>query len=61
DRILSFLGGKLSDREALAKASCYLVKDLWTGEEEKGTERTFTVNSLEGCDCKVLRITPLSV
>ncbi|MBP5151705.1 MAG: alpha-galactosidase, partial [Lachnospiraceae bacterium] len=35
DRILSFLGGKLSDREALAKASCYLVKDLWTGEEEK--------------------------
>lgn len=57
DTILRFLGGKMTDKEAFAKAGSYTVTDLWTGEETINTTGVFGVSGLEACANVTVRVT----
>ena len=57
DTILRFLGGKMKDKEAFAKAGSYTVTDLWTGEETINTTGVFGVSGLEACANVTVRVT----
>ena len=55
--ILEKISKKMQDAERFAKASCYEVKDLWTGEVVKNETGCFTVNHLEACGNITIRVT----
>lgn len=57
--IVEKLGKKMPDAEAFAKASGYVVKDLWTGEVVENNSGCFTVNHLDACDSITIRVTAM--
>ena len=60
ETILNATGAKTAGKELFANAKEYRIKDLFTQEEYTSGSREFKAGILEACDCKVIRITPLS-
>jgi alpha-galactosidase len=56
--ILQYLGEKMADRDAFAKAKSFTVKDLWTGEMTVNETGRFAVSRLEACDNVTVKVTP---
>ena len=54
--ILKFIGGKMTDADAFAKAGSYKVTDLWTGESCVNTTGVFSVTDMEACDNITLKV-----
>ena len=59
DVIYSALGHKMIAPERFKNASSYKITDLITKEENTVTGKTFRIDSIRGCDCKVIKITPI--
>ena len=59
-QILDATGHKAAGKELFANAEKYRIKDLFTGEESTTDSHEFSAGVLEACDCKVIRITPVS-
>ena len=59
-QILDATGHKAAGKELFANAGKYRIKDLFTGEESTTDSCEFSAGVLEACDCKVIRITPVS-
>ncbi|PWJ71370.1 alpha-galactosidase [Ruminococcaceae bacterium R-25] len=60
NEILDKIGRKTVNKDLFANAEEYKIKDLYTGEETISRSKIFDAGSLEGCDSKVIRITPVS-
>lgn len=58
--IVKAIGIKMAGRELFEKASEYKIRDLLTGEEYVSSDKKFEAGKLSPCDCKVIRITPVS-
>ena len=58
--ILDKIGSKTVNKDLFANAEEYKIKDLYTGEETISRSKIFDAGTLEGCDSKVIRITPVS-
>ncbi len=58
--ILDKIGRKTVNKDLFANAEEYKIKDLYTGEETISRSKIFDAGTLEGCDSKVIRITPVS-
>ncbi len=58
DMLTGALKSKMADPDKFAGASQYRIKDLLTGDETVTDERSFSCGTLDGCDCKILRISP---
>ena len=56
--IISKIGPKMVSSDAFASASSYTIRDLFSSEETEESE--FILNGIKACDCKVIRITPVS-
>ena len=56
--IRQYLGEKMVDGEAFAKAKSFCVKELWTGETSKNETGRFSVSRLDACDNICLKVTP---
>lgn len=61
DLILNALGSRMTPAaiRSFRDASSYTIKDLITKEISVETEKSFGVDSLEACSCKVIRISPV--
>jgi alpha-galactosidase len=57
---LDKIGSKTVNKDLFVNAEEYKIKDLYTGEETISRSKIFDAGSLEGCDSKVIRITPVS-
>ena len=60
NEILEKIGSKTVNKDLFANAEEYKIKDLYTDEETISKSKIFDAGSLEGCDSKVIRITPVS-
>ena len=60
NEILDKIGRKTVNIDLFANAEEYKIKDLYTGEEKISRSKIFDAGTLEGCDSKVIRITPVS-
>ena len=60
NEILDKIGRKTVNKDLFANAEEYKIKDLYTGEETISRSKIFDAGTLEGCDSKVIRITPVS-
>ncbi|MBR4403983.1 MAG: alpha-galactosidase [Clostridiales bacterium] len=60
DQILNAIGSKAAQKDLFAGAKEYRIKDLNTGRITTSDSRVFSAGILEACDCKVIRITPVS-
>ena len=60
NEILDKIGSKTVNKDLFVNAEEYKIKDLYTGEETISRSKIFDAGSLEGCDSKVIRITPVS-
>ena len=60
NEILEKIGSKTVNKDLFANAEEYKIKDLYTGEETISRSMIFDAGTLEGCDSKVIRITPVS-
>ena len=58
--ILSKIGSKMKDPEKFKAASIFHIKDLITKEEKDCDAGCFGIVSLGLCDCKVIKVTPLT-
>lgn len=61
DLIINALGSKMSPAaiRCFRDASSYTIKDLITKEISVETEKSFGVDSMGACSCKVIRISPV--
>lgn len=60
NEILDKIGRKTVNKDLFANAEEYKIKDLYTGEETISRSKIFDAGTLEGCDSKVIRISPVS-
>ena len=60
DKIMSFIGNKMADKEKFENAEGYVVKDIWSKETTLNTDGVFSVSGLAACDNVTIRISPLS-
>ena len=60
NEILDKIGRKTVNKDLFANAEEYKIKDLYTGEETISRSKIFDAGTLDGCDSKVIRITPVS-
>ena len=60
NEILDKIGRKTVNKDLFANAEEYKIKDLYTGEETISRSKIFDAGTLEGCNSKVIRITPVS-
>ena len=60
EQILDAIGHKTAGKDIFANAKEYRIKDLFTGTESISDSREFRAGTLNACDCKVIRITPVS-
>ena len=60
DQILSKIGSKAAGKDLFANAKKYVIKDLYTGEAKENESQVFSAGTLDACDSRVIRITPLS-
>ena len=60
DQILSKIGSKAAGKDLFANAKKYVIKDLYTGEVTETGSKVFSAGTLDACDSKVIRITPLA-
>ena len=60
NEILDKIGRKTVNKDLFANAEEYKIKDLYTGDETISRSKIFDADTLEGCDSKVIRITPVS-
>lgn len=59
DRIIDYIGTKMTNSNEFKNAQSYYVKDLWTKEAYITNDKEFSVSSLDACDNVTLRITPI--
>lgn len=59
DRIVRFIGNKMTDEPGFKNAKGYTLKNLWTGEEKPLTGNLFASKVLSPCECEVYRISPV--
>ena len=59
DEIIKCIGHKMVDAKAFKDAKTYEVKDLWSKDTYKTTEKKFTVTNLKACDNITIKVTPL--
>ena len=60
ETILSKIGSKMKDPDKFKAASVFHIKDLITKEEKDCDAGCFGIVSLGLCDCKVIKVTPLT-
>ncbi len=62
DQIIEALGSKLSasSKNGFNNAASYKLKDLIDKSFSETASKTFSIDSIEACGCKVFRITPVS-
>ncbi|MBP5654818.1 MAG: glycoside hydrolase family 27 protein [Clostridiales bacterium] len=58
--ILDKIGSKMVNRDLFANASGFDIRDLYTKETVRTTDRIFSAGPLGPCDSKIIRITPAS-
>ena len=60
DMLVRASGDKITNKGSFQNAGSFRIKDLLTGEEYECTEKSFSSGILNPCDCKVIRISPLT-
>ena len=59
NRIVKYIGHKMTDRDGFLGAQAYRLTDLWTGSQKEVRSGIFSVPELEACGCVAYRIRPL--
>ena len=59
NRIVKYIGHKMTDRDGFLGARAYRLTDLWTGSQKEVRSGVFSVPELEACGCVAYRIRPL--